>query len=83
MKFVTDKKCYWHVLYVVDGRGKMTSASEPMKLAESGIEFAAGLAIDGDRVVISFGIDDMECRIGETSLSAVLSVLRPVVQGTP
>lgn len=32
------------------------------KLASSSIEFAAGLAIDGDRVVVSFGVDDMECR---------------------
>ena len=80
MKFVADKKFYWHVLYVVDSRGKMTSASEPLKLAENGIEFAAGLAIDGDRVVVSFGVDDMECRIGETRLPAVLSVLRPVDQ---
>ncbi len=80
MKFVDEKKFYWHVLYLVDARGNMVAASEPMKLAESGIEFAAGLAIDGDRVVVSFGVDDMECRIGETRLSAVLNALRPVAQ---
>jgi hypothetical protein len=78
MKFVGGKKHYWHTWYLVDSLGKMTAASEPMKLAPNGIEFAAGMAIDGDRVVVSFGVDDMECRIGETSLSAVMEMLRPI-----
>ena len=78
MKFVGGKKYYWHVLYLVDSRGDMTAASEPMKLASNGIEFAAGLAIDGERVVVSFGVDDMECRLGETRLSAVMETLKPI-----
>jgi hypothetical protein len=76
MKFVGGKKYYWHVWYMVDSRGKMTAASEPMKLAPNGIEFAAGMAIDGDRVVVSFGVDDMACRLGETRLSAVMAMLQ-------
>lgn len=80
MKFVGGKKYYWHVWYLVDARGKMMFASEPMKLAPNGIEFAAGLAVDGERLVVSFGVDDMECKLGETSLSAVLGILRPVEQ---
>jgi len=78
MKWVNSKKFYFHTWYAVDSRGKMTAASEPMKLAPNGIEFAAGMAIDGDRVVVSFGVDDMECKIGETSLSAVMETLRPI-----
>ena len=78
MKFVEGRKFYWHSWYCVDSRGKMTSVGAPMKLAPNGIEFAAGMAIDGDRVVVSFGVDDMECKLGETSLSAVMSTLRPV-----
>ena len=78
MKFLNSKKHYWHTFYLVDSRGKMTRVSEPMKLASNGIEFAAGMAIDGDRVVVSFGVDDMECRIGETKLSAVMEILRPI-----
>jgi hypothetical protein len=80
MKFVGGKKYYWHVFYLVDSRGSMTAASEPMKLVPNGIEFAAGLAIDGDRVIISFGVDDMKCYLGETALSAVLQVLKPIEQ---
>jgi hypothetical protein len=78
MRFANRKKLYWHTFYVVDSDGKMLAKSAPMKLVNNGIEFAAGMVIDGDRVVISFGVDDAECRIGETRLSAVLDVLKPV-----
>lgn len=80
MKFVSGKKYYWHVWYTVDAGGKMTSVSEPMKLAPNGIEFAAGIAIDGDRLVVSFGVDDMECKVGETRLSAVMDMLRTIAR---
>ena len=78
MRFVSGKKFYWHVFFLTNSRGRMTSASEPCKLASEGIEFAAGMAIDGDRVVVSFGVDDMYSRLGETCLSAVLEMLRPI-----
>jgi hypothetical protein len=78
MKFLNGKKHYWHTWYLVDARGKMTATSEPMKFASNGIEFAAGMAIDGDRVVVSFGVDDMDCRLGETELSAVMELLKPI-----
>lgn len=78
MKFVNRKKMYWHVWYLVDALGKMTAASPPMKLAPNGIEFAAGMGVDGNRVVVSFGVDDMECKIGETRLSAVLETLQAI-----
>lgn len=78
MRFVDRKKLYWHVWYLVDARGKVTAASLPMKLAPHGIEFAAGMGVDGDRIVVSFGVDDMECKIGETRLSAVLNILQEI-----
>jgi hypothetical protein len=78
MKIVDKRKYYWHVWYLVDSRGKRKAASPPMKLAPNGIEFAAGLAVHGDRVVVSFGVDDMESRLGETKLPAVLGMLRPI-----
>jgi hypothetical protein len=78
MKFVGSKKMYWHVFYLVDSRGKLTATSVPVKLAPEGIEFAAGMAIEADRVIVSFGVDDMHCRLGETRLSAVMEQLRPV-----
>ena len=80
MTFTSGKKYYWHVFYLTDSKGKLTAASEPCKLASNGIEFAAGMAIDGDRVVISFGVDDMNAMIGETKLSAVMEILRPIAR---
>jgi hypothetical protein len=80
MKFVNGKKYYWHVFYLVDSQGVMKAVSEPMKLASNGIEFAAGMAVDGDRVVVSFGVDDMASRLGETRLSAVMEKLQKIDQ---
>jgi len=78
MKFVNGKKYYWHVFYLVNSQGVMKAVSEPMKLAPNGIEFAAGMAVDGDRVVVSFGVDDMASRLGETRLSAVMERLQTI-----
>lgn len=78
MRFVDGQKYYYHAWYAVDSRGQLVSASPPMKLASVGIEFAAGLAIDGDRAVVSFGVEDAHAKIGETRLSAVVAQLRPV-----
>ena len=77
-QIVNDRKYYWHVWYLVDAVGKMRAASPRVKLAQNGIEFAAGMAIDGDRVVVSFGVDDMACCLGEARLPEVLSLLSPV-----
>jgi hypothetical protein len=78
MSLVRNRKFYWHVWYLVNAKGKLIAASERMKLVTNGIEFAAGLALDGDRVVVSYGVDDMEARLGETSLAAVMALLRPI-----
>jgi hypothetical protein len=77
MNFVEGRKYYWHVFYVVDSRGALTGMSEPCKLSPTGIEFAAGMAIDGDLVVISFGVDDMESKLGVTSLEVIMDKVRP------
>lgn len=77
MKLVGRLKCYHHVWYVVDDRGVLRKKSPPVKFApDNPIEFAAGLVVDGDRVVVSFGVDDAECKIAETRLPAVLALLR-------
>jgi len=78
MRFVRGLKYYFHVWYTTNSRGKLMAASEQMKLASEGIEFAAGMAIDGERIVVSFGVDDMKSMLGETTLSAVLESLKPI-----
>ncbi len=71
------RKLYWHTFYTVDDAGQMTGRSARFKLSTHDIEFAAGMAICRGRVVISYGTDDHDARIGETSLDRVLAMLRP------
>lgn len=78
MRYQVGKKFYWHTFFLVDSSGAIVAKSQPMKLAPNGIEFAAGMAIAGDRLVISFGVDDAEAMIGETSLAAVRAQLVPI-----
>lgn len=83
VRYLSSGKFYWHVLYAIDVRGNMLAMSRPFKLdIAHGIEFAAGLAIDhvedGPRAVISYGVDDIECKLGVTSLEALLGLLEPV-----
>jgi hypothetical protein len=67
------RKLYWHTLYTCDSSGAMLERSGPMKLSpEHGIEFAAGLAVDGrGSVAISYGTDDHDAWIGVTTLDAI------------
>jgi len=74
------QKFYWHVFYTVCDRGILRERSAPVKLAETGIEFAAGLALDIERgrVVISFGTDDECAWLGATTIDDVLRTLAPL-----
>ncbi len=77
-----QKKFYWHTLYTTSSSGALLERSPPFKLSPThGIEFAAGLAIDGrGGVAISYGTDDHDSWIGVTELSAIERVLRPVAE---
>lgn len=72
-----NRKFYWHTFYTCDSNGKLLKVSPPMKLVPEKIEFAAGLVVDGDRVVVSLGVDDAQCAIGTTSLEAVMATMKP------
>ena len=78
MMLVQARKYYWHTWYIVNSDGELTHTSPAMKLAAEGIEFAAGMAIIGDRVIVSYGVDDAECRIAETELSQIMNVIEEV-----
>lgn len=77
MRLHAQRKNYWHRWYTVNDAGQKLSESEDFKITDLGIEFAAGLAIDGNRVVVSYGTEDRDSWIGETTLSAVMEVLKP------
>lgn len=66
----TGRKVYRHRFYNTDGaRGPW------FNFGHAGIEFCAGLAWDGERLVLSFGVDDCEAWIGITDMDAVIRSL--------
>jgi hypothetical protein len=69
------RKVYQHAVFTCDDDGRPLRRSPPFKLSECDIDFAAGLAIDGDRAVISYGVDDAECRLAETTISALRALV--------
>lgn len=81
MRMLGAFKYYWHTNYLVDDHGRLLARSAPFKFSEHGIEFAAGIAIDAaaDRLVYSWGTEDQDAWLGETTLSAVLATLQPII----
>ncbi len=79
----TRKKLYWHTFYVVDERGRVTERSAPLKLSgDHGIEFAAGIMLDGaGGVAVSYGTDDHESWVGRLELDELIDALVPVERG--
>ena len=56
--------------------------SQPFAFREPrAIEFAAGLAAIGDRVVVSFGVRDAEAWLVELQAADVWSLLSPATSG--
>lgn len=70
-------KLYWHVWYTCDRNGRTLARSAPFKLVEAGIEFAAGLALDGSAAVVTFGVDDHDAMIGTVELGEIEAMLEP------
>lgn len=59
-------------------RWDITSMSAPFHFLELGIEFAAGLAIDGDDLVASFGVRDAEAWLVRMPAVEVAALLVPL-----
>jgi len=77
MKFQGGKKLYWHRFYLLSEAGKKIAESDNFKLSDFGIEFAAGIARDGENVVISYGTEDRDSWLGTTKLNAILEMIKP------
>ena len=61
---------------------KITSMSQPFYFRELGIEFAAGLARNGDSLIATFGVRDAEAWFAEFTQAEVASLLVPLVERT-
>ena len=58
----------------------ITAMSQPFYFLEVGIEFAAGLAIDGDSLIASFGVNDAQAWFVRFSQAEVASLLQPLFE---
>lgn len=64
---------YLHRFVVISPDWKIVGMSKRFFFEKRGLEFCAGLAVDGDRLILSYGIDDRR--------GALLELDRNIVQG--
>lgn len=76
-------RAYEHRFVWFDNALALRRISQPFAFREPrAIEFAAGLAVLGDRVVVSFGVRDAEAWLVELSAADMDGLLHEPIQGT-
>lgn len=69
---------YLHRFVVLAPDGRVTAISRPFRFLGLGVEFCAGAVVDGDDLLLSFGVDDHRAFVSRTPVSRVRAMLRPV-----
>jgi hypothetical protein len=69
---------YEHRFARYDYYGKLIQLSEPFQFISGGIEFAAGLVVLDNQVVVSFGKNDVASYLASINLDKVMEMLRDV-----
>lgn len=69
---------YSHAFCWIGENGGVEAVGPAFRFFRSGIEFAAGLRVLGDRVLVSLGREDIEAWVGEVDLARVLRSLESV-----
>lgn len=69
---------YVHRFARYDYTGKMIQLSDEFQFHKPGIEFACGIIIKDDTVVVSFGFRDWSSWLGKISLAKVMEMLKDV-----
>ena len=67
----TPGRVYLHRFIRLNAAFEILVVSEPFYFAERGIEFCAGLARDGDRLVASFGVNDESAHLAVFDAAAI------------
>lgn len=62
---------YWHRFVVFDERGALVHSSERFSFDDFPIEFAAGIVLSGDDLVVSYGVQDREARLARIPIEEV------------
>ncbi len=75
--FDADRRAYGHRFVLIDDEGRLTAASPRFSFAGERIELCAGMARQGDQLVISYGVWDRSAHLAVCSLADVRNVLKP------
>lgn len=70
-----DGRVYLHRFVQLDRRLAVTAVSPAFVFAHYGIEFAAGICVDGGKIVVSFGVEDKEAWIVRVDVGEVVGML--------
>jgi hypothetical protein len=71
-------RSYFHHFVKYNSKGVLTGISEEFIFEEGGIEYAAGLVIDRDNVIVSYGKKDVASYLAKIKLSKVLEMIKNV-----
>jgi FkbM family methyltransferase len=74
--FTDARRMYLHRFVFLDETYQLVSMTDLFYFEKLGIEFCAGLAVMGDRLVASYSVNDASARLGIFSLARVRSLLR-------
>ncbi|MEO7722393.1 MAG: hypothetical protein ABIS08_10830 [Pseudolysinimonas sp.] len=69
---------YVHRFVTLTSDGLPSRESTRLTFLSLGIEFATGMALDGDRLLVSFGREDEEAWIASVRLQEVMELMTPV-----
>jgi tetratricopeptide (TPR) repeat protein len=69
-------RLYLHRFVLLSDDYKIISMTDPFFFERKGIEFCAGLAFDGAKLVASYGVEDCKAHLGVFDLEVVCAALR-------
>ena len=71
-------RSYFHHFAIYNSKGVLTGITDEFIFEEGGIEYAAGLVIDKDNVIVSYGKKDVASYLAKIKLSKVLEMIKDV-----
>jgi hypothetical protein len=71
-------RTYTHIFVKYSSDGAILAATPEFVFQHDGIEFAAGLVVVGDEILVSYGYKDVSSYLGKIKLKAVLSLFKDI-----
>ncbi len=70
-----SKRTYWHRFALFDHDGALYKLSRPFVFQDRQIEFCTGMVVNGDNLLITFGVRDAEAWIAEVPIEEVSNMI--------